>query len=526
VRRPLRLALLPLGILFGLIAESHSAGDSWSSLAAADFAVGCVLIAAGAIAWDRRPASGVGALLSLAGLTWFLGSALERALYLHRGPLVHLVLAYPSGRPRTRLAQGIVAAAYVDGAIEPLAANGWVTLALTGAVLVAATELFHGTSGPTRRAAGAALAAATAFDGVLALGAVERLSDWGARDPVEWTYDVVVAAIAISLAVDLLRGRWREDVVTRLVVDLGSPRHAGTLRAKLADALGDPTLVLAYRLPGSGAFVDDAGRPVDVGSPGPGRAVTAIDAGGERVAVLVHDETFFEDRELLDSIAAAARLAVSNARLQAEAVARADELEASRRRIVEAGDTQRRRLETELRLGAEQRLDNVASLLAEARGGTTLAQASPIAGLEDTLAETRHELREFAQGIHPAALTEGGLMAALGALAERSAVPVEVQGTVGRLPAPVEAALYFVCSEALANTTKHAGASRATIEVGERDGRVVVAITDDGRGGADVRRGSGLRGLADRVEALGGSLDVENVRPHGTRVVAELLRSG
>jgi signal transduction histidine kinase len=200
-------------------------------------------------------------------------------------------------------------------------------------------------------------------------------------------------------------------------------------------------------------------------------------------------------------------------RLQAEARARADELDASRRRIVEAGDAQRRRLEEELRLGAERRLDVVAALLTEVRTTNSTPDGDAIEALEANLDAARQELREFAHGVHPAALTERGLMPALQMLADRSPVPVELRGRIGRLPGAVEAALYFVCSEALANVVKHASASRVSIELRQERDRVVVGIEDDGVGGADIGSGSGLRGLADRVEALGGRLWLES--PHG-----------
>jgi signal transduction histidine kinase len=236
----------------------------------------------------------------------------------------------------------------------------------------------------------------------------------------------------------------------------------------------------------------------------------------------VHDEALLADRQLVESVAAAARVAVANARLQAEARTRADELEASRRRIVEAADAQRRRLEQELRLGAERRLDVVGGLLAEARAGAASGDGNLIATLEAELADARRELQEFAHGIHPAALTERGLMSALEALADRSVVPVDVQGEVGRLPDAVEAALYFVCSEALTNASKHARATHVTIEVRDEPERVAVAVADDGIGGASVAGGTGLRGLADRVEALGGRFEVASPRGGGTRVVADV----
>jgi signal transduction histidine kinase len=516
------LALLPLGIAAGVAAELAAAGGEWSARTAADLAVGIVLVACGTIASHRRSDSRSGALLSLAGFAWFLGTAVEWELYLHRGPLVHLVLSYPTGRLRLHSARAVTVAVYALSSVEPFARNDVLTLVLAAVVAATALRLFLGASGPARRARAPALAAAFALAGVLAFGVLARLSASGASDTVLWTYDAVVAAVAAALLVDLLRSRWAEAVVTRLVVDLGDPGEAGTLRAKLARALGDPTLVLAYRLPETGAFVDDSGRAVDVGSPGPGRTVTPIEGHGERLAVLIHDTSVLADPDLVESVARAARLAVANARLQAEARARAAELETSRRRIVEAGDAQSRRLERELRVGAERRLESVATLLRDARANAPNGGGDAIELLERDLADARRALREFAQGVHPVALEEGGLMQALGLLAERSPLPIEVRGTVGRLPGPIEAALFFVCSEAVANAAKHAAARRVLIELGEADGTVWVTVADDGTGGADPTRGSGLRGLADRVEALGGRLDLASAPGDGTRLSARL----
>jgi signal transduction histidine kinase len=547
--RPLKLALLPAGIVFGLVAEWASYESGELHLAAADFVVGCLLIGCGVVAWDRRPQSGSGGLMTLAGYTWFLGNFGAPLLFLHRGPLVHLHLSYPTGRLPTRLARTVVAVAYVDAVIEPLARNDWLTLALSAGVAAAAVQVFLGTSGPARKAGGPALAAALAFASVLALGALERLAGGNQTTAVLWIYDIVIASVAVGLLVDLLRGRWADAVVTGLVVDLGASEEVGTgreearpadsspagsangpaarrqpilLRAKLARALGDPSLVVGYRVPETGALVDDAGRPVALPSQGSGKAVTELHDRGQQIAVLVHDEALLADPRLLESVAAAARIAVANPRLQAEARARADELEASRRRIVEAGDAQRRRLEQELRLGAARRLDTVAALLADARRQADAVDTQAIMSLEKELGEAQRELGEFARGVHPAALTDGGLMPALAMLAQRSAIPVTVSGEVGKLPGPAEAALYFVCSEALTNTTKHAEASRVQVDVRTRRGRVVVVVEDNGTGGADVRRGSGLRGLADRLEALGGSLRVDSPAGSGTRVVAEI----
>ena len=297
-------------------------------------------------------------------------------------------------------------------------------------------------------------------------------------------------------------------------MDLGEPGAAGTLRDRLARALGDPTLAIGYWLPGEGRYVDQAGQPLALPAAGTERVVTPIEEDGRRIAALVHDAAVLEDPGLVSAVASATRLAVSNARLQAEVRARVAEVEASRRRIVEAADAQRRRLEQELRDGAERRLAGVAETLAAC--GPVLAEVC--AGL----GAARSELREFASGIHPATLTHAGLGAALTELAARSPVPVEVRAPENQLPQAVAVAAYFTCSEALANAAKHARASRVTVVVEPRDDRLLVEVADDGVGGADLEGGSGLRGLVDRIEALGGRLKLDSAPGRGTRVIAVL----
>jgi signal transduction histidine kinase len=229
------------------------------------------------------------------------------------------------------------------------------------------------------------------------------------------------------------------------------------------------------------------------------------------VAVLVHDPALLEDPGLLSPVAAATRLAVSNARLHAEVLERVAQVEASRRRIVVAADEQRSRLERELRSGTQQRLARVAELVVD---------LDP--ELERQLEAAQAELDAFALGVQPRRLTEDGLAAALRELGERSSVPVAVAAPDRRFPSAVEAAAYFTCSEALANVAKHARASRASIRLAAEVGLLTVEILDDGIGGAEASGGSGLHGLADRMEALGGQLVVESVRGAGTRIVARL----
>jgi len=198
------------------------------------------------------------------------------------------------------------------------------------------------------------------------------------------------------------------------------------------------------------------------------------------------------------------------------------ELAASRRRIVEAADAQRRRVERELREGAEQQLARVERLLVGAYEATDERTGEQLAEIEGELRRARSELRDFAQGVHPTALMEGGLRAALPELAARAGIPVELEISVGTVPPAVEAALYFVCAEALANAAKHAEAASVTISVSQSSGRVFLTLVDDGVGGADPRKGSGLRGLADRVEALGGHLSVQSPIAGGTQLDATI----
>jgi signal transduction histidine kinase len=211
------------------------------------------------------------------------------------------------------------------------------------------------------------------------------------------------------------------------------------------------------------------------------------------------------------AVAAATRLAVSNARLQAEVRERVADVEASRRRIVTAAHEQRHRLERELQVSTTQRLGRVAELA---------AQIDP--EFEREVAVAREELGALARGIHPAVLTERGLIEALRDLSERAGATFECEVADERPGSMSEAAAYFVCSEALANVAKHARASHATVRAFAASGRLTVEVEDDGIGGVVVSAGSGLQGLVDRVEALGGRLTVASPPRSGTRIVVEL----
>ena len=357
--RRLRYALWPVGLAFGVTAEAIGKPE----LTGLDAAAGFALVFLGLLAWSQRPRSGVGPIMAAAGFAWFLGTFWGWALYLHRGPLAHLILAYPSGRLSSRLERTAVAAAYAYGAIYPVAANDYATVAFAVGLVALSTRQYSVATGPVRRARMSALTAAAAFGLVLTLGAADRLAGVGTGLPVLAAYDVVVGLIAVGLFADLLWGRWSQATVTGLVVDLGRPAAAGTLRDRLARALGDPSLEIGYWVAEHGHYVDESGRPIELPPAGAERVVTPIDDGGHQVAALVHDAAILDDPGLISAVASAARLAVSNAQLQAEVRARVAEVDASRRRIVEAADEQRRRLELELRQGAQRRLARVAELV-------------------------------------------------------------------------------------------------------------------------------------------------------------------
>jgi signal transduction histidine kinase len=448
--------------------------------AGVDVATGIVLAAVGALALRR----GRGPLLLVAGVAWLAGDVWSGLLYAHRGPLAQLLL----GR------SPLTALAYVDGLVPPLARSPWPTLVLAGAVVVVVA--WGRRVGP--------IIAAVAVAGALAYEAVGKLTGTDTAALAAWSYDVAVVAVGLA-SVLVTRSRPAGAVAADLVIDLASEPQA--MRTALARAVGDPTLEVAYRV--GDAWVDEAGRPVAAPSAAASRAVRFIDD----VAVLVHDPAALNDEALIRCVESAVRLTLANIHLQADVAARVREVELSRRRLVEAGAAERRRLRDQLRAGAERHL---------AAAGAVLEELPGAAELRAELEVARGDLGRLAQGIHPRALTEHGLRAALGELAAQSAAPVQLEVTDRRFPGPQETVAYFVCSEALANVAKYAFGAKVRVSVSADAHRLRVRIGDDGPGGADPARGSGLHGLADRVEALGGRLSVHSPRGGGTRLEAQL----
>jgi signal transduction histidine kinase len=249
--------------------------------------------------------------------------------------------------------------------------------------------------------------------------------------------------------------------------------------------------------------------------------VTRLEHNGEPIAVLACDASLADEPELVDAAAAAAGLALENARLHAETRAQLREVRDSRHRIASAADDERRRIERNLHDGAQQRLLALALRLTAARDGDSDVDRL-LAASVDELQGTIEELRALARGLHPTVLAEFGLTGALEALVSRCPVATTVDVADERFPAQVESCAYFVASEALNNIVKHAAATHASIRAHPAAGRLLLAIEDDGTGGAQPSDGSGLQGMRDRVEALGGRLRVESPTGRGTRIVAEL----
>jgi signal transduction histidine kinase len=512
-------------------------------------AIGWSFVGAGTVAMLRRPDNRTGLLMSVAGLVWFgrdfdwFGGEVTRhvdavAGNLFVAVLAHLLVVFPDGRAHTPRQRRLVVAAYL------LATAGYViTLLGTAAnivvdvaagatavgILVDLIARWRAASTPARRALAPILwTGPLVLTVVLVLLALDSGGPWPAwlEELLHWA-PLAFAAVPVAFLVGLLRTQLHRGVVAGLIVELaGHPTPAG-VQAALSRALGDPSLAVAFWLPAEHRYVDTDGQAVDLGgSARVTRAVTMLEDGGRSVAALVHDPSLLDEAGTVDACAAAAKLALENARLQAELLAQLGEVRASRARIVSAGDAERRRIERDLHDGAQQRLLGIRLSLRLARGrldGESGDLDDLLTEAEAELAGTLEDLRALARGIHPAVLTEEGLSAAVEALARRASVPVTLAALPDRrLPAQVEAAAYYVAAEALANVAKHAHATAVTVSVKPTDDRLVIDIRDDGAGGARATAGGGLVGLQDRLAALDGLLLVEDSPGTGTCVHAEI----
>jgi len=317
----------------------------------------------------------------------------------------------------------------------------------------------------------------------------------------------------------------------RLAVEFGTDRERPErIEAALRQALADPSIEVRHWDAEHDRWTDDQGDPVSPPQEADGRSVLLLERHGSPVAAVVHDAVLLEDPGLLASVGAVLRLSIDNDRLSAQVQRQLEEVHASRARILEAADEERRGIERDLHDGAQHRLLGISMSLQDVRSQAASVGAPDVLldRLESVALELREamrEMRELARGIHPAVLTNEGLEPAVRTLARRCTVPVELGIDLnGRLPAPVETAAYYVVAEGLTNVARHSRATRSRVQLGLEDGFLVVEVSDDGTGGASPVNGSGLRGLSDRVAALDGVLTVTSRGSGGTCLRAEIPR--
>ena len=545
-----------------------------------DGITGIILVFAGLVAWDRRPANPTGRLLVLAGYLWYVGSLLDifppaswvaYVAWVFRGfydPLIaFVVLSFPRAKLETRADRFAVAA--LTGVLmtravwrmigtQPgsgiprqaptnpllivrdietyLAVDVWLFLALGIALVIVsvmAVRRWLRLPAGAHRVTDPVLAGGALWAFLSGLYAIAEWAHWWLHTDVlpwdgpGWSISYAFRTLA---PLGLLIGAWRLRSGTAAVVDLvsakdGPPRGQG-LERSLRRALGDPTIELLYPA-GNGSWSDLAGEPRTLpAADDPARAATILETEARPTGAIVHDAALLADPGLVNTVAAVVRLAMDNEQLRADLVEQLDEVRASRTRIVDAADAERQRVERDLHDGAQQRLVALAVSLRTIRVRIGTSLTPEVADeLDKASGEVRaaiDELRELARGLDPAILRTAGLRAALESLAARSPVPVELDLVLdGRLPGRAEATAYFVVAESLANVAKHAGATVVRLSAAGTDGHLRLEVADDGAGGADPA-GAGLRGLADRVAAVDGILDVVSPPGGGTRVVATI----
>ena len=574
MRRDLSVALLALAAGAGaalLVVGSDRERPPVAASALLALVVGWAYIGSGLIARRQRPENRLGTVMVFVGFAWFatfladadsslvftVGKALESVYLLG---FVYLVLSFPTGRLGSRLDRWLIVAAVVlvtvvelvwllfadsrsqicsdcppnafeitrndtvaNGILQGQRSVGVLLSLFTVALLV---RRWRRATAPERQAGAPVLWAGSAMFAALAFSVANDILGHPLGLGPAWTRELVFASIPVAVLAVLLQRRLARAAVAGLVVELGGSTTSLDLREALGRALGDPSLELAYWVPANARYFDAGGSPVQLPEAASGRTATVVEREGEPIAALIHDAALAENHELVQSVCAAAALTLENARLQAELRARLAELQASRARLVEATESERRRIERDLHDGTQQRLVSIAMTLglAESKLAADRPAVEPVLReARDALTVALAELRELTQGIRPAILVERGLAAALDDLSRRAALPVRLEVDLGgRLPAQVEGAAYFVASEALANAAKHSHATAARLAASRDGGVLVLEVSDDGIGGAAAGGGSGLRGLADRVEALGGRLTVSSPPGRGTTLRAEI----
>ena len=468
----------------------------------------------------------------------------------------HLMLAYPTGRVQDPMGKRLVVAAYALAGVDALwwlltrrqlytclecthtfafvrvseevhrlsstvSAAAWLVLcALLVALLVKRYRLAGHRQRRLLLLPYLSILVTAALFGVLSLvGGPQGSGAYGVSMEALLALEVVgLLGVPLCFLIGLLNERLAYRRIGELVVQLARGAEADLGRS-LAVALGDPQLTVAF--PVADGFLDTQGRPVPPPRRDDRTSVTAVGDPEAPMALIRHDRSLNEEPALLTAAGSATRLILENARLQAEVRAQLLEVRESRTRIVTATNEARARLERDLHDGAQQRLLAIGialQLLRQQPGDPLLIEAA-----ESELSSALAEMRELASGIHPAVLTDLGVVAALEALAGRlgTRVRLDVPAPVRRHSPEVEAAAYFSASEAITNALKHAAPAAAHVSVVERDGHLVVLVRDAGPGGADAS-GTGLLGVRDRLASVDGTLSVVSRPGHGTELTMEI----
>ncbi|MBL3700192.1 sensor histidine kinase [Leucobacter luti] len=530
-----------------------------------------VYLVSGLLAWRHRPSSLMGALILLAGAAVYLVgagnivsadsataglsglSAVVATLPL--AVLVHLLLAFPTGRVRSRWARATVWLGYVTALVLQLpealwgdggvaasrrpelaesgaavqAAVGGAVLAATGALLL--VRLWRATQVERR-----VLAPLYGY-GVLAIVLIlassrglPALLGWG-RESVGIFQLAVLAVVPVAFALGVLRGgvaRTGElEEIGAWLGGAGDERPA--IAAVLARALGDPSLEVWFRAGPAGGYVDVHGVVVDAAPGDPRRGVQVVELDGRRIGAIAYDLALLTEPELVRTASRVTAIALDRERLSVELRASRVALQRSRERLVEVADTERRRIAQDLHDGLQVKLvllGLAAQQLALPRpdGGAEPEVAAAAVELRRGIDDAAAELRDLVHMVMPATLVQRGLSAAAEDLADRMPIPTELLLGIsdGELAPAVESTAYFVVAEALNNAVKHSGATEIRVRLARAGDVLRIAISDDGRGGAAPGAGAGLTGLAERVDVLGGSLRIESDSGAGTTIEVEL----
>jgi signal transduction histidine kinase len=533
------------------------AGPLWAVLLFP--AYGLLYVATGLLAWTRRPSNRMGALIVAGGFVWMVAglpnagipALIAVGLTIATVPLaivVHLLHAFPSGRLRGRASRVTVLAGYFvvlilqapvylfgQGAGGPttvlqiadrhdLAHVGdWVQSLAGAAVMVVTAAILFGRLRRAEPAKRRVMAPLVAY-GILAvlfvpIGSI-AVTNWFPEDGLELAVAqlTVMAGVPVAFVAAVLRGGFaRTEEVQELGALLGAEEGRPALRAALRQVLGDDSLELLFWVAEPPRWLDRDGVEAELPGPGSERSVSEVRLGERLVGAIVYDATLIADHELVADAARVTALALDNERLTVELLASREGLLVSRARLIEATDAERRRIARDLHDGLQTRL-----VLLAMEAGSAAPEDETAAELGRGLQEAIVELRQLVDGVVPASLTERGLYAAAVELTDRMPMPVELdfEPLPAELPIGVETAGYFVVSEAFSNVVKHSRAEELRLSITRPDGSLRIEVVDDGVGGAHL--GGGLRGLADRVDALSGRLVVESPPGGGTRILAEV----